>query len=371
MSSNPNARGIYEKVSGSGDWWIRYADSSGKIRREKAGTKANARNLYQRRKAEALQGKKLPELRRKPIAFATVAQDALEYSRQHKQSADKDRERMKLVLEWFGDTAAESITPQIIKRRLLAEQQQRDWKPATVNRYKALLSLVFRVAVESGKLPENPVRLVRRLREDNGVIRFLKPDEERTLQAAVEPKHPERWSAIAFAIHTGMRAGEQRGLEWSDIALDANPPHVRLARTKNGSMRYIPLDKTAINALHQLRNSTAGDTPEKVFPQQPYRMWFDLALKASGIKDFTWHCLRHTFASRLIMSGVDLRTVAELMGHKSLQMTMRYAHLAPEHNAAAISKLDSFIEATSTRTDTEENRGNSILERAKQVAVGQ
>ena len=75
--SASSARGIYEKVAHSGIWWIRLADSTGKIRREKAGTKANARNLYQRRKAEALQGKKLPEtLRRNPITFSVIAEDA-------------------------------------------------------------------------------------------------------------------------------------------------------------------------------------------------------------------------------------------------------------------------------------------------------
>ena len=105
-----------------------------------------------------------------------------------------------------------------------------------------------------------------------------------------------------------------------------------------------------MTALHTVR-AEVDDAAEKVFPQQPYRMWFEIALRSAGLKDFTWHCLRHTFASRLVMSGVDLRTVAGAMEHKNhLQMTMRYAHLAPEHNAAAVAKLDSFGEATSTGT---------------------
>jgi len=88
-------------------------------------------------------------------------------------------------------------------------------------------------------------------------------------------------------------------------------------------------------------------------------VWFEIAVEAAGIENFTWHCLRHAFASRLVMAGVDIRTVAELMGHKSLQMTMRYAHLAPQHNAQAVAKLDRVASnrdeapgATDTKTST-------------------
>src|SRR5437588_12632884 len=74
-------------------------------------------------------------------------------------------------------------------------------------------------------------------------------------------------------------------------------------------------------------------------PLKGYKHWFDPAVREAGISFFTWYCLRHTFASRLVMAGVDLRTVAELMGHKTIQMTMRYAHLAPAHNLAAVERL--------------------------------
>ena len=90
-------------------------------------------------------------------------------------------------------------------------------------------------------------------------------------------------------------------------------------------------------------------------PLKGYKHWFDDAVAEAGVSDFTWYCLRHTFASRLIMAGVDLRTVAELMGHKTIQMTMRYAHLAPAHKLAAVERLAGvwkLSDATDTRTDT-------------------
>lgn len=346
-------RGIYERCPGSGVYWIRYADSTGKIRREMAGTRANAKSLYNLRKAEALQGRKLPQtLRGNPITFARIAQDALEYSRTHKRSAQDDAERMKGLLEWFGNEPADSLTPQQIERKLMAAAKEREWAPATVNRYKALLSLTYRIAAENGKVQNNPVRLVRGLREDNAVIRFLSLNEEAALRAVIEPEHPERWAMVAFAMHTGLRAGEQFGLTWPDVDLEHQ--QVCLNLTKNSTVRYVPLDATARAALETTRKHQDGSEP--VFPQQPYRVWFDSALEAAGVKDFTWHCLRHTFASRLIMMGVDIRTVAELMGHKSLQMTMRYAHLAPEHKAAAVARLDDFGKPTGTKTDTRRKR---------------
>ncbi|MGB9145147.1 MAG: site-specific integrase [Acidobacteriaceae bacterium] len=97
-------------------------------------------------------------------------------------------------------------------------------------------------------------------------------------------------------------------------------------------------------------------------PQHNYRRWFNEALTEAKIKDYSWHCNRHTFASRLVMAGVDLRTVAELMGHSSIQMTMRYAHLAPQHNRAAVDRLVSVSEPRKTRRAAK--RKNELVTKA-------
>ena len=88
-------------------------------------------------------------------------------------------------------------------------------------------------------------------------------------------------------------------------------------------------------------------------PLLGYKHWFDPSVAHAGLRDFTWYCLRHTFASRLVMRGVDLRTVAELMGHKTIQMTMRYAHLAPAHALAAVERLVPQQTPSATKTATE------------------
>ncbi len=103
------------------------------------------------------------------------------------------------------------------------------------------------------------------------------------------------------------------------------------------------LNAVALSAFEQLFKTSKGEGPVFVTEGgdalKGYKHWFEDAVAEAGLKDFTWYCLRHTFASRLVMAAVDIRTVAELMGHKTIQMTMRYAHLAPEHQQAAVERL--------------------------------
>src|SRR5215469_96594 len=155
-------RGVYEKCPGSGTWWIRYADTMGRLRREKAGTKSAAVTLYQKRKTEALQGKKLPESLRTPaVSFAELAHDALVYSKTHKRTYEDDALRMPWLLTAFRERSADSITPQDLEHHVTRIAEERDWKPASVNRYRALISLIFRLGMENGKVKANPARLVK------------------------------------------------------------------------------------------------------------------------------------------------------------------------------------------------------------------
>src|ERR1700746_2598812 len=156
-------RGIFEKHPGSGVHWIRYADGTGRIRREKAGTKSAALTLYRKRKTEILEGRKLPKnLRLANISFEEIARDALEYSRTTKvrEAYRIDRWRMATLLRWFRNHNASDLNPQEIERRL-NELSAEGRKPATLNRYRTLLSLTFSLGVRNGKLTSNPVRLVK------------------------------------------------------------------------------------------------------------------------------------------------------------------------------------------------------------------
>ncbi|MGA3316414.1 MAG: site-specific integrase [Candidatus Korobacteraceae bacterium] len=344
-------RGIFEKVPGSGVWWIRFADSTGRIRREKVGNKAAAIKLYAKRKTEVLQGVKLPEnFRAKPVEMRVLIADALEHCRNNNRGFAQDRVRLLTILREFGSRTAASITPQDIERWVAGN----GWSAGTINRFRATLSLIFRLGIANRKTESNPVKLVRRKKENNGRVRFLSAEEEMSLRAILASRHPEHLPELDIALNTGIRRGEQYSLMWKDV--DFGTKLLAVSQTKNGETRYIPLNTTALAGLNELYRNSSGEG--YVFTNRhgdrllKGRHWFEPAVREANLKDFSWHCLRHTFASRLVMAGVDLRTVQQLMGHKAIQMTVRYAHLAPEHQMAAVERLCSVSSTLQHPTDT-------------------
>jgi integrase len=337
-------RGLFERPTGSHIWWIRFADATGRIRREKVGTREEAETRLKLRKEEAKLGI-LPRLawHRRPVLFREIAEDALAYSNQHKRSWRNDHCRMAKLTEWFGDRCAESLTPREIESRF----QSQMWAPATWNRYRALLSLTYRLAIRAGKIKENPARLVQHKAENNGRVRFLTPTEEKNLRMAIREKFPEHEPELDLALHTGLRLSEQYGARWRDVDFERRVLTIPL--DKSGKTSHVPLNTSALFALRQLRRLHSESEFVCGGLRSP-RGWFASALRAAQIEDFSWHGLRHTFASRLVMSGTDLRTVAELLRDKTLAMVMRYAHLAPDYKLEAVERMATAFPGSTTDT---------------------
>ncbi len=212
---------------------------------------------------------------------------------------------------------------------------------STINRYFAFLKHQYNLALRDEKVEKNPVVGVKFFKETYGRLRFLTQGEEQKLK---EKMVPSEWQFIAFALNTGLRQSEQFRLRWECIDLDNKV--LTIPRSKSGETRHVQLNEEAVGIL---RGLSSWMTSPWVFPsknpatplnaQNFYHRVFLPALTRAEIDGVVWHTLRHTFASRLVMAGVDLRTVQELMGHKSIEMTLRYSHLSPGHLHSAVELL--------------------------------
>jgi site-specific recombinase XerD len=353
-------RGVYERIPGSGIWWIRWTDSEGNLHREKAGRRSDAITLLAKRRTETIQKKKLPEKFRVTVTFNRLCDDAIEHSRATNNTKVTHDLGLKVakLRPVFGVLDAVKITKQDIVRWLTAEAEEREWSAATRNRWQAAFSLIFRVGIDNERIDKNPASHIRRQRENNTRIRFLSEKEEATLRKVMLRRCPAQIPALDLSLHTGMRSGEQFSLRWNQV--DFELKILTLPRTKNGTMRHISLNSVAIAALTAIRDGQIEGTQE-VFPSKRKqgsallnaKGWFNAAIKEAKIKGYTWHCNRHTFASRLVMRGINLRTIGDLLGHRTMAMTMRYSHLSPAHNAAAVESLVSVsVMPTGTTTDT-------------------
>ncbi|MFN0304495.1 MAG: site-specific integrase [Burkholderiales bacterium] len=193
-------------------------------------------------------------------------------------------------------------------------------------------------------LDDNPVRKVTKNRESLGRTRFLSREElSALLDACTNSAMPELSLIVRLAVSTGMRRGEILGLRWSDVHLDRSV--ITIAHTKNGDRRTVPIG-SPVRALLVERHGDQIDLNAPVFPgnsaSRPIeiRDAFDAALKRAGIKDFTFHDLRHTAASYLAMSGASLSDIAAVLGHKTLAMVKRYSHVSEQHTAGVLERMN-------------------------------
>ena len=247
--------------------------------------------------------------------------------------------------------------------------------PATINRDLDRLRSVLSKAVEWGNLHRHPLVGVKDAKGgDEERVRYLSDAEETALRKALDARedrrrleringnqwnmdrgHPIRhvWGddeftdhlkpLVVLALNTGMRRGELFGMTWSDVDLERSVITVRAATAKSQRVRRLPLNTEAHALLKQWKGQ--GEGKGLAFPGELggrltniNKSWAGLVTDAN-LSDFRFHDLRHSFASRLVMKGADLFTVKELLGHSDFAMTQRYAHLAPEHKAAAVALL--------------------------------
>jgi integrase len=333
---NKLPRGIFIRKDRGTDWyWIRYFDQHGRKHREKASPLLEgAKATLEKRRIEIREGKFFPgKVKQRSVLFREIAQEYLAKVRQgRKRDKAHDEQRVPVLVDVLKDTPVDELTPGRLDSVLDGLAGKNEWTRSTQNRYRSLLSGIFRQAIREARINFNPVRETTHYKE-NKRVRYLREDEdeEARLIKVVRSQSPEREAEILVALHSPMRRSEQYrtcqvsdgGLKWEYINFRAGV--IRLPRSKAGEEpREIPMNSVLRETLRSIPQKI--DSPYVFNGTDPER-WFSKLVKAAGIKDFTWHDLRHTFASRLAMEGVSMRHTADLMGHSEIQTTMRYAHL--------------------------------------------
>jgi len=335
-------KGVYKRGN---IYWIRYAGLDGRIIRESSGSEKfkKAENLLIKRKQDIREGK-MPEI--KVIKNHTFKELAAEYRKwaERQRSYNSKKFFISHLENKFGLLPLRRFNTMMIEQ-FQTEEIQNKKKPATINRYVATLSHMFTKAVEWDMVEEETLKRIRKaklLPENNRRLRYLSKDESQKLVKACEIHLKP---IVTTALNTGMRRGEILSLKWDQV--DLKNGFILLDVTKNGERREVPINATVKDALHGLIRRL--DIPYVFYDPRSGKPFLDVkrsfhsACKKAKINNFHFHDLRHTFASHLVMAGVDLTTVKELLGHKTLTMTLRYAHLAPSHKVNAVGILDRVL----------------------------
>ena len=330
--------------------------------------------------AEVFQGIDPIEARKPKAAMPTFGShldgDYAAWAKSSQKSYGQNLNRLKTAFKHLLDKPLDKITALDLER-WRAKQVERGLSNQTINRDVSSIKASFNRAVDWGLLTANPLAKVKKARVDDCLkVRYLNEAEEARLRAVIEAREERRrverdsanhWRAerghvllpslrsvvftdhvkplILLSINTGCRRGELFDLTWSNVNMERRILTVTGATAKSRRTRHIPLNREATAVLMNWR-AQCEDLDGLVFLNEAgvrfdrvNSSWRRL-LKDASISDFRWHDMRHHFASRLAMGGVDLNTIRELLGHSDYTMTLRYAHLAPEFKMKAVEILD-------------------------------
>ena len=328
--------GVFQRTDRSG-WWVSYVDATGKRTREKvtAFTRTQAMTALSQIKTRIERERILGV---KSASEITTA-DLLARFKTHQKAHLRPTTFVRLdgILETLN--AALPALAKEITRRTVADfilERSETVSAGTVAKEFATLRHALQLAVDEWELLiVNPAQGAKLPKQSEGRTRYLSPSE---FKAALLAAPDWMRGPMALAAFTGMRRGEILGLCWKDVDLANN--RVYLTETKNGTLRVLTLNQLAVQVLQSL---PVGEPAQLVFPDVDaarLSVYTRRVFASVGIENASFHSLRHTAASWLVMEGVDVYAVGRILGHKTPRMTQRYAHLSPGFMAAAVNKLD-------------------------------
>lgn len=336
-------------------WGIDFTAHGKRIREIVAPNKAMAEIALKKKLVMIVENKFLDIKNQPKIRLNELADKYIEFYLKPNRPTwwKSEKHNIRHLLEFFGNIYLREITPMKIEEfrqdRLKQVSRCRVNKnpavqlkyisKASVNKNVGCLRAMLNKAIEWGFLVgKNPAAGIKFYKVDNKRLRFLEKEDIKRLLGFCQGHLKD---LVEFAINTGMRKGEIFNLKWHDVDYASGMIHILI--TKNGEKREIPMNESIKNILFRVKKHP--DSPY-VFASHTGKAFIDVkksfnnALAKAGIKDFRWHDLRHTAASHLVMGGVDLNTVREILGHKSLALTLRYAHLSCDHKKRALKALD-------------------------------
>ena len=331
-------------------WWSSFTDADGKRVRRSLGT-------TDRKEAEVLEAKWKVEIynatnwgKQIDRSFDDLMLDYLTATKDTKRSWERDVRCAKQLRAVLGGRLMSDISPKDIWG-YQTKRKQDGVKPVTINRELAYLSTAINFANRHWEWDlSNPVKGRKLSNVESTRTRWLTHAEaDRLLEAASsEPKAPHLSDFIRLALFTGARRGELLGLEWSRVDIRANVIHLEAVHTKTGIPRSIPLHKETRQALIGRQRFRASFCPDASFvfvnhkgcPIRSIKRSFATACRRADIADFRIHDLRHTFATWCVTDGVSLLELRLLLGHSTIKMTERYAHLAMGNLKSAVDMLE-------------------------------
>ena len=309
-------------------------------------------------KVKIAKGEYLGIYEEKKRTFRQFAPEYLAYSQANKSLSSYCRDCI-AVGRWlvpvFGERYLFDITLAAAER--YKQQRLESVDPATVNKEVNCFKAMLNKAVRWGYLKENPLKGMSALKEPPGRLRYLTPEEPPRLIAACDTP-PYLRPIVDLAMHTGMRRSEILALRWGDV--DLRRRTITLSHAKNNERRVIPINDTVAAALRTWPRVVGTDVifPDLNGPMVTRSFW--RACRKAHVPNLRLHDLRHTFASYLAMGGFNLRAIQQLLGHKDLRMTARYAHLSADHLQQAVNSLDALLgsnKAMDTLWTPEETHG--------------
>jgi integrase len=341
--------GLYRRPD-SATWWTTYKDASGKrVRRSTQTTnREEAVALRAKWQTESYRQKHWDEQRKH--TFDELMVSYLTGTSDKRRSEDTVQMHVKRLRTFFGGVEMETLDA-VAVGDYIKQRRLQGVSNTTINRELEVLSAAIRYAVTTLRwsLP-NPAATAM-MREPESRVRWLTEEEAEALLTAAERetgRAPHLAPLITLALHTGMRRGEMLGLEWSRVDLKRDLIYLEGMHTKAGKRRSVALNRSAREAILTQARFRAVHCPaarwvfctKKGEPIGSVQTSFESACRRANIANFRFHDLRHTCAAWLIQAGVSITQVRDVLGHSTVAMTEKYAHLAPENARAAVAVLD-------------------------------